>query len=479
MFAFILIQKRASNISPWTKLNLAYIPLIYTGLAIVWRLNSYSTYTGLITLGAAFILINSKQNNRQLNIVTNYLGFAGISLGIYEIVIYQMQQASGGSTADGITILALIGAAIAFCYRLSAWWYRQRNRTTMFALDIPQVILVAHIHWAISSILKIIAASIAIESITPRLTPISIATSFCLGAYAIIQGKDNELLRSQERGLRNEENYHSDRSQFSSDWWVYVGLVEIVATLVYSRLIINKLSVLDPLRVVITCLIALIIYQIPWQNLGWRVTPWQRTAVIIPALMTMVTAEDISYFSLIAIATFYLRIAYYQRNIRWSYLSLGFINWAIIRLIWQYNTEFIWLAATICFSILYVAQFDPELKSHRQQRHNVRLIGSSIICVVALFYQDTGLIPSLISLAFIFLGLGFKIRAFLFTGTITLVLTVIYQLVILVLTYSFLKWIVGFFAGVCLIFVAASFEKQKGYFNHKLQNYTGKLRDWQ
>ena len=294
------------------------------------------------------------------------------------------------------------------------------------------------------------------------MTPISVATSFCLGAYAIIQGRDK-----------------SETANSKSDWWVYLGLVEITATLIYSRLIIDRLSILDPLRIVITCLIALIIYQIPWQNFGWRATPWQRTFVTIPALMALVSAEDISYLSLLATTLFYLRIAYYQKNVRWSYLSLGFLNWGIIRLAWQYQIEFIWLAAILCLSILYIAQFDPNLKLHRQQRHYLRLAASSFFCVVALFYQDTGIIPSLVSLALIFAGLGFKIRAFLFSGTISLILTVFYQLAILVLTYSFLKWIVGLIAGVCLIIIAASFERQKNNFTNKLQTYTNQLNHWQ
>ena len=106
-------------------------------------------------------------------------------------------------------------------------------------------------------------------------------------------------------------------------------------------------------------------------------------------------------------------------------------------------------------------------------------MGSSIICVTALFYQDLGIIPSAIGLSLIFIGLGLKIRAFLFAGTITLILTVIYQLIILVLTYSFLKWIVGLLAGVCLIIVAAGFEKQREHLTNRLQTHTKKLQNWQ
>ena len=479
-----VVYSLATKSLTWGRLNIAYIPLVYAVLGIIPRISYFNAYTGLLTLGAAIILINIDLDKPKANLITKYIAFAGISLGIYELVIYQMQRSSEGSAADGLTILALVAAAIAFVYRLGAWWYRQRQQTAIFALSLPQIILIAHIHWAISSILKVIAASIAIESTTPRLTPISIATSFCLGAYALIQGRDRDLsqqefdranseLRTRQRRALVFPNYEL------SDWWVYVGLVEIAATLVYSRLIINKLSFFDPVRVIFTCLIALAIYQIPWQNLGWRVTPWQRTAVIIPALMALVTAEDISYISLLCTAIFYLRIAYYQKNIRWSYVSLGFINWGITRLVWQYNTEFIWLAGIISLSILYIAQFDRYFQSHRQQRHYLRLVACSIICITALFYQNLGIIPTAISFSLIFSGLGLKIRAFLFAGTITLILTVIYQLIILVLTYSFLKWIFGLLAGICSIVVAAGFERQREHLLDRLQTHTNKLRNWQ
>lgn len=453
------------------KLNLAYIPLIYGTLAILWRLSDFNSYTGLLTIATAIILISTKFNESQTNLTAKYIGFTGISFGIYELVIYQMQQSSGGSAADGLTVLALVAAVIAFTYRISAWLYR--DKTAILTLSLSKFILIAHIHWAISSILKILAAGIAIESTTSRLTLVSIATSLCLGGYALIQGRAS---------ISSQKKFETDNSELERsdlDWWVYVGLVEIAATLVYSRLIITKLSLFDPWRVILTCVVALAIYQIPWQNFGWRVTPWQHIALIIPALMALVTAEDISYISLFFTAVFYLRIAYYQKNWRWSYVSLGFLNWGILRIVWQYNTDFIWLAGAIGLSTLYIAQFDSYLKSHRQKRHYTRLFGSSIVCITALFYQDLGIIPSIISFCLIFVGLGFKVRAFLFTGTITIILTAIYQLIILVLTHSFLKWVVGLLVGIFSIIVAAGFEKRREHLTNKLQNQTRQLRNWQ
>lgn len=466
LVALVIVVLLAESNTPWARLNLSYIPLLYAALGIFWRLSSFNAYTGLLTLGAAFILLNTQQSNEQINRLVKYLGFAGISGGIYELVIYQMQSASVGNIADSLTIFSLVAGAIAFSYRLLAWWYRQRSISTLFNLSLSQVVPIAHCHWAISSILKIIAAGIAIETNTPGLMLVSIATSFCLGVYALIQGRDIDPATTKQ----NNQN----------DWWVYVGLVEIVATLVYSRLIISKLSFFDPWRIVFTCAIALLIYQIPWQNFGWRSTPWQRSALIIPALMALITAEDISVLSLVISALFYLRIAYAQKNIRWSYISLGFINWLVIKLLGESNPQstVTVVAGIIGLSILYLAQFDPDLKLRRHLRHYLRLLGSSIFCITALFEQPA-IITGAIAFGFILVGLGLKIRAFLFTGTITLVLTVLYQLIILIFTYSFLKWIIGLLTGISSIAIAAGFESQRDRLSHKLRNYRDQLQSWQ
>ncbi|MEL6494450.1 MAG: hypothetical protein AAFQ41_04910 [Cyanobacteria bacterium J06623_7] len=444
--------------TPWTRLNFAAIPLVYAVISIFWRLPSFNAHTGLLTCGAAFIALNTNCPNRQLDRTTKYLGFAGISAGIYELVIYQMQSQSGGSGADALTIFALIAAAIAFGYRLVAW--RSNSSATIWQVDRAKLILIAHIHWAFSSLLKIAAAGIALETNTPRLTMVSIATSFCLGAYAVIQGRDE-----------------ADRNQ-RADWWVYVGLVEISATLVYSRLIISKLSLFDPWRLVFTCGIALLIYQIPWHNFGWRSTPWQRTAIVIPVLMALVTAEDISYFSLLVTTAFYLRIAYAQQNVRWSYISLGLLNWLGIRLILQYDSGSIWFAAAVSLSLLYIAQFDQDLQHRSFFRHYLRILGSSILCLTALIVHP-GILPGAIAFGFILTGLGLRVRAFLFAGTITLILTVLHQLLILVLTYSILKWVVGLLAGLGSIALAAGFEQQRERVTARVKSYSDRLRNWQ
>jgi hypothetical protein len=442
--------------------NLYFIPAIYTIIGILWRLNYFTNLTGLITLGASLTGLGLSNYRGKENKILRYVSLAGITISIYELVIYEMSQSSGNSATDRMTILALVAASIAMIYRLLIYWATNLgNRQFFFNLTPTEIIITAHCHWAIASIFQLIGGLIAIKTQTTQLIFLSIIVRFSLGIYAIFQA----------RNLIDRTN---------QDWWIYIGIAEFIGTILYSRLLITELNIFDPWWVIFACIIALIIDRLPWENFGWRMIPWRYSATVIPTLVSLITVETISYFSLLVTAIFYLFITYDRWNFRWSYLSLVFINWAAIKLIWQENIEFIWLAIVISLSILYIAQFDPYVRSHRKQRHYLRLFGSGFTCLIALLlYQKTGIIPSIVSILTVFAGLGLRIRAFLYVGTITFLLTIIYQLIILVFTYSFLKWIVGLIAGIATIIIAANFESQRDSSFDRWQSYLDRLQEWQ
>ncbi len=456
-FANILVGLLTLLLTRWSRLNsIKILPLIYGLLGFFWRLPHFTAYTGLLTLAIAFIGIQVGSRLRQGKILS-YISLATISVAIYELVIYQMLQADGGSLADALTILAVVGGIIALTYRFLAYL-----GVTLPNLTVEEIKITAHIHWAWASTLKLLTATIPLES-NPELTLVSITVSFLLAIYALVQGRD-------------QENH-------SGDWWVYVGIVEIIATVIYARLIWEQLSILDPWQVMITSLVAIVIYQIPWRNWGWQPTPWRRTAIVIPAVMALVNSEDVSYLSLLIVGGVYGRLAIGQRNIRWSYVSLGFINWAILRWLSAHEfTDILWQASIIGLSFLYIAQVDPLLQTpeQRKNRHHLRLSGTGIISTVALIYhQDTGIIPASLGLIAIFAGLGLQIRAFLYVGTVTFILTVFYQLVVLSLSYSFLKWVIGLLAGIMLITIAANFEQRREQIIIVWQNWISELNHWQ
>jgi hypothetical protein len=472
LFSLLLTEWLLDSQSSLSQLSsLKILPLVFALLGIFWRWGEFNAYTGLLTLGAA--LTGVVVGYRLRRKVITYFSLIGISLACYELVIYQMVQSPGGSPADGLTILAVVAAAIALTYRLFASFLQSRNNNNFLNLNLTEIEVTAHIHWALGSVFKILAAGLATEN-PPQLRSLSIAISLMLAVYALIQGRDPKTRSDPSADLGNRT---------SSDWWVYVGLVEIFATAVYARLIWEQLSILDPFRIIIVCIFALLIYQIPWRSLGWELTPWHRFAMAIPALTTLTAIEDISYLSLLVVAAFYGRIAWRQREIRWTYVSLIFIDWAIARFLWEKSlTDILYYASIVGLSLLYIAQFDPTLSQPQQRnnRHILRLSGSGIICFIALlFHQETGLTPTIISLVAIFLGLGLQIRAFLFIGTITFILTGFYQLIVLSFERPLAKWIIGLIAGIIFIVIAANFERRREAIMRIIQNWLERLTHWE
>lgn len=450
---------RFSTLTSWQ-----ILPLIYAIIGLSFRLETFNNYTGLLVIGASITAIGVSIRNKQWKFIT-YFALAGITLGCYETTIYQLLQKSGGSPADGLTILTLVTVAIALLYRLFILIWHLRGKKYFLNFNLQELIVIAHFHWGLASILQLITIALALET-SPKLSYLSLMINFFLGAYAVIQAR--------------EENPAQLSSQ--SDWWVYVGLVEIVATCIYARLIFKNLQFLDPFQIIIVVLVALFIYQIPWQNLGWKETPWHRFALVTPALIALTNSNNISIFSLICVAIFYSRIALRQKNIRWSYISLGFIDWAIFIFFNQYVLKDpLWFISIISLSILYIAQFDPELikPEYRKNRHNLRIFGSALLTVSALIlHTQTWLIPVTISLIFIMIGLGLQIRAFLYVGTIVFMLTNFYHLVVLITESSLSKWIIGFVTGILLIIVAGIFERKRETIFYNIKNWFEQMEKW-
>ncbi|MGH2412131.1 MAG: hypothetical protein ACRDEA_00190, partial [Microcystaceae cyanobacterium] len=305
-------------------ISIKILPLVIALIAITWRWGDFNAYTGLITLGAALIGIGVGYRLRKGKIIT-YFSVATISFACYELIIYQLSKAPEVSPADRLTILAVVTATIALIYRIFAAYWRSRRHDNFLNIKIAEIEITAHIHWAIGSILKLLTAVITINSTLSHFTPISIVTGLILAAYALVQGRYPEIYPEI-----SEENK-------TSHWWVYVGLVEIAATAIYARSIWIQLSILDPFRVIIISVFAIVIYQMPWRSLGWQSTPWHRAAIVMPALAVLVTIDNVSYLSLLIVAAFYARLAIRQRNIRWSYISLGFLDWAIARFLLTKN----------------------------------------------------------------------------------------------------------------------------------------------
>ncbi|MBE9118179.1 DUF2157 domain-containing protein [Lusitaniella coriacea LEGE 07157] len=432
-----------------------FFPLVYALLALLFRLDNFTAYTGFITLGTALtgICVGRRRSGWKW---MSYCAIALLSIGWYELVIYQMLQAPKGNPADGLIILAGVACAIALLYHLLAWVWHSRVGEQFLNFNVAEIIITARIHWGISSVLMLLSALLSFD--TPRFSVLGIALCFLLATYAVLQGRNREL--NQGNG------------------WIYGGLIEFVGTCYYIRLLYPSLAPLDDWFGILFGIFAIILYQLPWERWGWHSKPWQNGAILIPAIAILTTIETISYPNLIGVAAFYAWIANRESNLRWSYFSLVLIDWTMIHWFEQQNlTDPLWGASLLGLSILYIAQFDPSF--NKSLRHRLRVLGSGVICVIALlFHQDTGLIPAILSLIAIFAGLGLRIRAFLYVGTVTFLLTASYQLLVLINQNVVSKWIVGLIAGIILIFIAANFERRRDRIIAAVQNWVARLGEW-
>jgi hypothetical protein len=439
------------------------LPLAYAVLGSGLRLGFFTAYTGLITVGMAIVGIGVSHRNSHWRGLA-YIALAFLSLGWYELVLYPMLQASEGNDIDAFTILAGVAVAIAIVYRLWAWLWQKWGRDRIMTLNLSDIIITAHLHWSLASANLLILMPLASlrnsgtfqNSPEPRLLPLSLAFYGILTIYALLQA------RGSDRGI-----------------WVYAGIAQGTLSWYFARTAWPQLAFLDDSIALLFAAIALLLYYLPWQRWGWRQSAWQKAALVLPLIALFGAFWDVSSLNLIAVALFYGWIAIARRQWRWSYLSLACLDWAIAIQFERYNlSDPLGTASLLGVSILYIAQVDPTLSKHA--RHYMRSLGMAIICIVALIYhQETGLIPAAIGLAAILGGLALQIRAFLYTGTVTFLLTAFYQLIILIDRYTTSKWIVGLVAGILLIAIAASFERRRDQMITAWQSWFSHLRDWQ
>jgi hypothetical protein len=433
------------------------LPIIYGAFSLVLRSQTFSAWTGLLTLSVAFILIGIGRRHKDLKPLT-YIGLVGVSVSAYEMLFYQMLQKTGGAYGDGLIAMSALGAGIMYAYRILSPWLIKYLQLT--ALEIR---VVANFHWAWSSLLLLAAIVSPIE--INRF--VAIGTGAFLVRYAIFQGRNTI-------------------TPPSSEIWVYLGVIEAA----FISIFLQNLPVghiftqqLLPWNAGISCVAAILLYILPWERWGWSKKPWRNVAYILPVIILWITWVHVHILALLITAGFYAFLAKANRNFRFTYISAVLIDWALFRWFGDLRlTDGLWYVAPIGLSLLYVAQFDPEIKQPelKSSRHFLRLLGSGLICGFALvFHQDTAVIPGLLSLAIIFAGLAFRIRAFLYIGTGTFLITGIYQLVIFSLRYPFLKWIIGLLVGIVLISIAANFETRREQLSSLLRNTGGDFHEWE
>ncbi|MBD2176429.1 hypothetical protein H6F42_05800 [Pseudanabaena sp. FACHB-1998] len=460
------------------------VPLIYGAMGSLFRIGSFSGLTGLFSLSTSLIGIGigrrASQSNPLFKALT-YLSMVVATFSAYELLFYQMVTSSqGGSLGDGLVILAVLGCAIAYAYQIFTDWIGQYLR-----LSIREVSISAHLHWT-ASVIFLLSGSFCNPSSTGGAIGGSLAIA--LAVYAITQGR-SPLYKG---GTGQVALSKGDLGE--SDLWIYTGLTTAIGAIAYflffafpNPWLIG--NVIQPYGAAIACVISLLLYQPPWEEWGWDEEPWHNFALVLPLVLVFVTQTQVAAPCLLIVGLFYTIYAKIREQIRFTYITLFLWDWAILT-----NLQVLDLSSSlrflinICvfgFSGLYFAQVEPNLQSVHTKalRHTLRSLLSGGMGLIAFLYSFSD--PSvafttwILSFAFIVTGLSFRIRAYLFMGTLTFILLVLTQAVILVTQYSFLMWALGIFAGIGFILVAANFEVRRDRIMALFRDVAIELETWE
>ncbi|MBE9156345.1 hypothetical protein IQ265_05805 [Nodosilinea sp. LEGE 06152] len=432
------------------------LTIAYAGLALALRCYTATAWTGWLVVAAALLIL--EVGRRTQTPLTRWLALGLLSVGWYELVIYQMLLGSGGEAADALLILAGVAALIMAVYRLLAG---QLDR----ALGLPQTELIwaAHLHWLIGSLLML-GGGIGMGSGQATLGWLGLAIAAALLLYALSQGRLGE----------------SDPVQHA---WVYAGLLELVGWFALGRSLFPALNVLDNWWGVVACAVAVPVYWVPWGTWSWPQRPWRVMAVGVPLAIAILTGGFDHIPTLWVLVGFYGWLAWHSYKIRISYLSVFYAAWAIwVWLETQSIDDSVAWVLPLGLALLYIAQVDPGLKlaERKEQRHWLRAIALALILLTALVTERwAGLPVGALALGAIAAGLLLRMRAPLYVGTLVFALNALNQLVLLNAAFPFIKWVVGIVVGIALIWAAADVERRRGQWLQLTQSWGQDLDQWQ
>lgn len=432
-----------------TPSSLHLMPLLYGGFAALLRWDSLTAWTGFTTLGLALIAIGVGRRREEFKPLV-YMALIGVSASAWEILAYQISPMADG---DRLIAFATLGAIAMSAYRTGAPALLDYLRLTE-----KEVRVVAHLHWIASSWLLLAAISAPIEVADL----VGLSTGIFLSSYAIVQGRHNP-------------------SRALAEIWIYAGILEAAAIAIYIGSKLHFGGLLLPWAAALSAVAAYFLWILPWERWGWPKQPWLRSAVVLPVGAALQTAQAINPASLLIVSAFYIFLALLNRQIRITYVSAFFINWAILRWFLNLNvTDPLAYTVPPALSLLYIAQVDAgfQPRQQKQARHFLRLTGAGAICFVALLTSNW-LVSGSLSLLAIFAGLAFRVRAFLYVGTAAFVLNAVNQLIILSQEYAFVKWVIGLLLGSALIWIGATFETRREQILSLVQNWIVEFQEWE
>jgi len=437
------------------------IPLLYGAIGFMaGHAQPFSAVTGLYTL--AFALVGAGVGRRHPRLrMASYLALVLLTVGLYELLIYHLSQATGGAMGDGIVLLAGLAAVLGVGDRLLNCWLAPYLRLTS-----SEIRGFALIHWILGSGLLLVALS-ADRSVLGGGLWIGVAA--ILAADALWQGRtQNEM--------------------------TYMGIGTAVAACMYALwLLVPNTELLMAWAGAIATPVACALYLAPWERWGWGDRPWQNSALILPLALVAVFGNWVAIPTLFIVGAFYAWAAKVRRQIRLSYVSILLGNWGMVTWLQdQRITSLLAYASLVGLSLLYLAEVDPDFsqgdtpeaqRQQRQNRHLLRIMAVGLIVLTSVYEAERGLglaaIALLIALILVLAGLALRVRAYLFVGTIAFIYQILRQLVLLIDTYPLLLWAVGIVLGLLFIWIAANFEARRAQIAEFVRYWLAALEQWE
>jgi hypothetical protein len=436
------------------------IPIGYGVLGLLWGHHDFEAHTGFYTMAVALLVLAVGRQRSGLRGVT-YCAIAALSFGAYELLVYQLQQIGGDHSGDALVLFGLLATGVALGDRLLTRWSEKLLKLTR-----NQFLPVAHLHWLFATVFLGTALVLPMSRLGEGLWA---GNMLVLAGYALQVGR-------QWPGVAD------------------FGIGQILAVIGFGLRQLLPLSQLLHWGAAIATGLALILYAIPWRRWGWPPQLRQRLPLVLPIVGVVLTLPGVGLSSLLLAGAWYIWLGQRIRWIRLSYLGLVLADWALYRLVDKLvGITPIWLAMGAGGTLLFIAQVDPALRlsddrgpvgDHRKElRHWLRCIAFGLIALTALVEFDAHLLGSALTVVGAILlgiaGLGLRMRAALYVGTLTFVIKVLRILWLFVASESFLLWALGIILGLALIWIAATFESRRSQAIAALNYWSDALEEWQ
>jgi len=453
-----MIQARIDRPSVKDSAMVYIAPLFFGTIVLLISHNIFTQWSGVYTLLVALVSIIIARRDSVLKLFT-YIGVIGVTIGIYELVGFRLSQSTTLSTVgDAFVILTLVGAVLAWGYRLL-----HRPIRKVLRLEDAQVLTIAHVHFAGASGLGLMALMLLMGGGTSQIAINLLAGIYgLLGCYAMSLGRSNA-------------------------GWLMLGILQFWTGIGILLLDFLPSEVLLEWGGAIAALIAYITAAIPWGRMGYTtVNPIRNCAIALPGSILAITVFSANVPSLLLAGGFYAWLATISDRFRLSYVSVALGIWAAWRLFSAWGlTDPLWYVSAVSLGIVFIIESDPTLKGHdrRETRHWMRMLATGLVAFTALVQSEAswsqGLLTIVLSLGLIALGLAFKTRAYLYVGTVVFMLKVLRQLWVFIGNYSLLLWALGITLGLLLIWIAATFEARRSRAIAFMQYWIGELDRWE